>query len=775
MKKLFLTPVFWLIAGSIFLYSCTSAYSSNDIYEQPELSNDIISLNYQLDYFSEIQLDEITVTRQTVARMVANAIAARDVIYGTDNYLQFEDISLDSPFAPYINFVNINEIMQGAYGKFDPYGYVTLVQASYILNRIGANINLVVEENRDFPISLAAWNSLFLRALEEIEHNITIENLVILATENQNKELKGHVVTNIGLFRMDILSEYFLDTELKVLTKEGDILSILEIINREPTLNFVRVERYEEDFLRSNISGVSRIFSYEGEILSEVATITINRGELISVNWHTNFIESPKILRVTDYFIELYEYGKIYVNRYFKPNANRRLIVGSTIANFFIEDDQIIYSLIHSGHTPKYIRVALGTTNFGGLIHDNVQLRSASPIFINGENVGNSIIIDDLGDETRLFITSDSRIEIPSISRQLGTPSYRGHLEIVAEGGGFIIVNELLLEEYLYGVLPSEMPAHFGLEALKIQAVTARSFAHTSILENRHAHLGANLEDSVMSQVYNNVRETELATTAVRETANEVLKYNGRVISANFFSTSAGVTANSGEVWITGASWGATPNYRSSVRHYFGIDAGDLSTEENARAFFNNWQIDSYDSISPWFRWRVTLSNEVISENINRNLLNRFNANPNLVRIKNDDGFFVSEPINYIGNLVNIEVLRRGEGGNIMELLLTGTEASVKLLTEFNIRSTITLQNTSLERFSGSSLNNFSMLPSGFFTIERLTDDYGNILYVNFIGGGFGHGVGMSQYGARGKIERGYNYRDVLTHFYRGVEILTLY
>jgi len=277
-----------------------------------------------------------------------------------------------------------------------------------------------------------------------------------------------------------------------------------------------------------------------------------------------------------------------------------------------------------------------------------------------------------------------------------------------------------------------------------------------------------------MSQVYNNVRETDLSTQSVQETANQVLMYNGRVISTNFFSTSSGVTANSGEVWISNANWGETPNYRSSVRHYFGIDAGDLSLEENARSFFNNWEVDSYDTISPWFRWRVTMDNETISANINSNLANRFNASPNLVRTKNDEGIFVSEPVSSIGSLVNIEVLRRGEGGNIMELLLTGTENTVKLLTEFNIRSTITLQNTVLERFSGGNLTNFSMLPSGFFTMERLTDDYGNILYVRFIGGGFGHGVGMSQYGARGKIERGYNYVEVLTHFYRGGEIVTL-
>ena len=756
-----MNKIFFII--TLFLVSCTYNNGNNRYYEQ----------EIQQVQYSFRNPDEITVSRASVARMIAYAIATREVIYGAERYLIFYDVYENSPYMPYINFISIEGIMIGDEGNFYPDGYVTLIQASYILNRIGANINLSTEENREVPISLAAWNSLFLRALENIDHNIISRNIVVVATNAQNEGLNDHIVSNEGIFRTNINASYFLDTEIEILSINNDLLTVLSVITREPTLNFVRVNK-GEGYITANISGALRFFKYEGEFLSEVATITIKEGTVLNANFHTNYIESPKILRVTPNFIELYNYGKILVNRDFKPYPNRGLIIGSEIANFFIEDEKIVHALIHSEHRAEKIRVAINTTNFNGLIHDTVSLRAGEGLFVNGENIGNSLVIDisySIEEGERLFITSPSLIEIVSISRQQGTPSYRGSLEIVKENGGFIIVNELYLEEYLYGVLPSEMPMHFGLEALKLQAVTARSFAHVQIMENRFAHLGANLEDSVMSQVYNNVRETELATRAVNYTEGQVLMYDGRIISANFFSTSSGVTANSGEVWLSGWYWGETPIYRSSVRHYHGMDALDLSIEENARAFFTNWEIDSYDNNSPWFRWRVTLSNDVISQNINSNILNRFNASPNLVRTKNEDGVFVSKPISSIGSLTNIEVIRRGEGGNVMELLIQGTENIVKLLTEFNIRSTISLQNTTLERISGSNLTNFSMLPSGFFTIERLTDDYGNILYVRFIGGGFGHGVGMSQYGARGKIERGYSYRDVLKHFYRGVSI----
>jgi len=337
-----------------------------------------------------------------------------------------------------------------------------------------------------------------------------------------------------------------------------------------------------------------------------------------------------------------------------------------------------------------------------------------------------------------------------------------------------------------------------------LQAVTARSYAYGQFLANRQAHLGANVEDSVMSQVYNNIPENDISIQAVNNTRGQVVAYQGQVISTNFFSTSAGMTANSGDVWALHNRLPAeTPTFLQSVQQHTGESFGDLSDEAVARAFFNNRELDAYDNISPWFRWDVTMSAEQVAHSINSNLQARFDANPYLIKTLDTDGEFRSLPfrakiagledipqacacgglnafcIYGIGELMDIRVASRGAGGNIMELIVEGTEATVKIITEFNIRTLLAPRTAdgivTLNRWDGSSLNNFSMMPSSFFTIERLTDHDGRIVDVRFIGGGFGHGAGMSQYGARGMLLRGYNYLEILLHFYTGVDIITLY
>ena len=109
-----------------------------------------------------------------------------------------------------------------------------------------------------------------------------------------------------------------------------------------------------------------------------------------------------------------------------------------------------------------------------------------------------------------------------------------------------------------------------------------------------------------------------------------------------------------------------------------------------------------------------------------------------------------------------------------MEMILTGTEGKVRVLTEFNIRSLLAPRATPITRVGAGQVNGMSLMPSGFFVIEKETDTNGALVAVIFHGGGHGHGVGMSQNGANVLLNLGYSYRDVLLHFYPGVEIRRL-
>ena len=105
------------------------------------------------------------------------------------------------------------------------------------------------------------------------------------------------------------------------------------------------------------------------------------------------------------------------------------------------------------------------------------------------------------------------------------------------------------MEDYLKQVVPSEMPRSFGVEALKVQAVAARTYAISDFLKGRYAALGFHVKDTTESQVYNNQVENEDANRAIEATRGEILVYQGVPIDAKYSSTSAGFTEAAHRIW----------------------------------------------------------------------------------------------------------------------------------------------------------------------------------------------------------------------------------
>jgi len=252
-------------------------------------------------------------------------------------------------------------------------------------------------------------------------------------------------------------------------------------------------------------------------------------------------------------------------------------------------------------------------------------------------------------------------------------------------------------------------------------------------------------------------------------------------VSANYFSTSAGVTANAGEVWpdsLTYSFPGNTPGFLQSVPQYESNQYGDLTNEANAAAFYKDQTVAAHDSTFPWFRWTVTIPVDALSASINKALKARYNANPALIKTVQADGRVVSRSIASIGTLRRMEVVSRGEGGNITCLRLTGSEADVLVSTEYNIRTLLAPiglgEDILITRKDGSVVANNALLPSAFFTFDTQTGADGALTSVTFFGGGNGHGVGMSQNGVKGMMDAGATVAEVLSHFYPGSEIMRI-
>ena len=740
--------------------------------------------------------DDMPISRALVTRMIALTFADPAAINQAQRIITFSDTSPDEWFDRYINKLHILGHTGGFDERFYPNEPLTLSQAQALLDSIYPDNSIRIQlndENRHLAISYALWVNLYMQLLAEINATqIREQNAVVLITPAFNGDLpEGNVISSLGHFAAAGLDfSDFLNKELSLLTRGNEVLAIIGITSLEPTLQNVFVVEQNAETITIFAGGAGRTYYLADGInadIGRIADITISGNKALSLETFDE-VQTGVVKEIGSNFIEIEDIGRIALQDNFSIFSQigdsvslgriSQITIGYDVADFVLRDGEIAAAIILRRPVPEHIRVVISTTGFTSRIHNTVKLRSAgglqvftpdgliefAPNEVFNLNAQNTYI---LGTERVTVMPAGAYpIEIMSISRNWpsgASPQYRGFLEIMGRQGGFVIVNQLLLEEYLFAVIPSEMPTSFGLEAAKVQAVTARSYAYNQFFANRFHAYGANIDDSVMTQVYNNIPETALAIQAVSETAGLFLVFGNEVVSANYFSTSSGHSADRGDVWLnsqTGRLDAETPPYLRGVAQMAGADFGDLSNEEKACNFFMDTSIVAYDDHSPWFRWNFELTAAQLTQIVDSNL-------PRLVAARPHN--FYPLGITGIGEVVRLEVANRGRGGNINELIVHGTSATISVLTEFTIRELLTPtlpEGITLNRHNATPVTNHFILPSTFMTFTQTAA--GN---VQFHGGGFGHGVGMSQHGAFGMVERGYDFRQILAHFYPGTAV----
>ena len=286
------------------------------------------------------------------------------------------------------------------------------------------------------------------------------------------------------------------------------------------------------------------------------------------------------------------------------------------------------------------------------------------------------------------------------------------------------------MELYLKYVLPSEMPRNFGAEALKAQAVCARTYAYVHMNNQSYAKYGANIDDTTSFQAYHTTYRTEETDAAVEATVGEVVTCNGELISCYYFSTSPGVTN------LTSSWGGETKEYLACAGLEF-VNGLDLTKDADFSRFMTTQQV-SYDAVSNYYRWKAVLD---ISS----------------VRDKEK------------GALKSVVINKRNEAGYVTELELVYDKKTEILKKENEIRTVLGnyLQEVILQ--NEQVRTDLTRLPSACFEVLVNTD--GQIVLR---GGGNGHGIGMSQYGARGMAEKGYSYKEILDYYYENIIIKKL-
>lgn len=598
---------------------------------------------------------------------------------------------------------------------------------------------------------------------------------------------------------------------VKAYANGGTLLTLMDVLTDKNKLDNIWIMEAEGDAIRffydkyEIAARTPEAVEEPLKIREQVADLTYKSGEILKIDVKSERV-GGKLLGMDEAYIEIEGHGKIPVKEncvgFMLYESLRRaerseLAIGYDFADFVLDDGEICAFLITKKEKMETIRVAIKSDHFESLYHDRLVFccQDDMTVFYGDYDdrkqeeieAGQELVIEQggrylAGDRVEIVPSVNTgRIQVLSLKRSQGTPAYRGKLEIVQTDEGLILINEVLLEEYLYSVVPSEMPAAYPEESLKAQAICARTYGYRYLMEPGYEKLGAHVDDSVGYQVYNNIAENVNSTKAVKETAGMLLLYEDEPVSTYYYSTSCGFGADAG-VWNEDQKEKMPYLKSEHIAEQAAKErvlAEDLSQEENFRAYISQTDENAFEKEEPWFRW--TYQVETLDEALLfKRLKERFQAGSAKILTYTGEGnpdedpdLFVSKELKEFKKVYDLRCLKRKEGGVMEELLIETDNGIYKVISEYNIRYILN-QNGAVIRMDGSLSEEFSLLPSAYLIIDVVKQEKDVVGYT-IIGGGYGHGVGMSQNGARAMGMADMDCESILSFFYKGCRIEKIY
>ncbi len=577
-------------------------------------------------------------------------------------------------------------------------------------------------------------------------------------------------------------------------------------IERVPVVEWVSnvwIMEADENHLQFYQDGVEQGYRYasgylpDGALREQVADVELTDGLITNVIVKSQKVNG-RILGADESGVEVEGYGRIPLAADYKGYRVYNTLEMCTVSDLsfgydftdlVLEDGEICAMLIAREEAMEYIRVLLKASDFDGLFHQELVLTADTAFDIRyGSYEAPSVEHHEAGEEIvigrdspyfaggRVTVTPEAltgRVTLGNVHRSQGIPSYRGHMELELVQEGIVVINELPLEEYLYCVVPSEMPAGYPAEALKAQAVCARTYAYGHMLRAGYPQYGAHVDDSTSYQVYNNILEQESTTTAVKESYGQLLfTAEGGLAETFYYSTSCGMGTDA-NIWKTSQAPLLTylkakeisPSGVTGVISEQG-DKGELFKEEEAFGdFIRSASQEAYEASENWYRWTYQVE-KLDPEHMSQVLQKRYQANEKLV-LTLEDGEYVSKDVKGFTAVKDLYVGLRGPGGVCDELSLETDSGTYKIISEHNIRYVLNDGESGVVRQDKSEVASPNLLPSGFFVITVVREK-GNVIGYTLTGGGFGHGVGMSQNGAKDMAKAGMTSGDILSFFFDG-------
>lgn len=440
----------------------------------------------------------------------------------------------------------------------------------------------------------------------------------------------------------------------------------------------------------------------------------------------------------------------------------------STRINF---DSENINVLLTNGDSKTWNSIII-SNNKGMNWSENGTSHFANPdeaITFSGERpVGTVIEITPTDSIGRFILKGNSR----------KGETYPGRIQLHYTSEGMQVTNYIPLEEYIKGVICSEMPGDYGLEALKAQAICARSYVLNRNGKLAYEEAQANVDDTVSFQVYGDEWASGDALKAVEETAGLVVYAPSKeVANTMFFSTSCGYTQTQ-----------KASEFPYLTRRYVGFDGNDplkeqgvsiennvIDTDDNFEKAFSEYIKNPDDKAlenkDTYFRWDCVVDIKSYRDKVINSIIDIYNtSNGKKITL---DKRLSSKALNSANNTLNkdgfgeyrsMKILKRSTGGTITSLSMEFVNGCAIINDELAIRKVLGQAAKTAKMADGSSKNVASLFSSAFTFVEN---ENGAHLY----GGGFGHGCGMSQDAARRMAESGKNYNEIIQFFYEGCNV----
>ncbi|AIQ70613.1 SpoIID/LytB domain-containing protein [Paenibacillus graminis] len=397
---------------------------------------------------------------------------------------------------------------------------------------------------------------------------------------------------------------------------------------------------------------------------------------------------------------------------------------------------------------------------------------------------------------------------------------YRGNLELSGLAGSLAVINEVPLEQYLYAVVGGEVSSGWPEEALKAQAVAARSYA----LSQGNRFDVANVVDTTLSQVYNGIgAEAPVITKSVDATAGEVLMSGSKIVEAVFSSNSGGVTADPSEVWGNGGTTfvsvasaeDSAAAAASKKWYYLLLDSGVSGYAREDNIQLTGSKTASGLVIATASTKDVNIRPLPVVES-GASPLGKLNPGENAVVL---DQFYENGSYSWVkgpytsaellkslsgkvssslpSSISSLQVSQRGPSGRVTQVKANGEILQVKYPDLFR------------SAFGGLPSTLFDIVPAGSYTVlgadgststvdssqsagvlsasGKVTANGSGTVVMGadassrvvttspgfyFIGWGNGHGLGMSQWGVKGMADKGYDYKQILQHYFNNVTIV---